>query len=239
MQANNEVNDILNTLEYIRGLAAQGKREMAHMWNYISAFGFYIFLGSFSGALFGEWRMWVWALPVAFFLSTGPSLGWIKSFLTWVLVSAAVVFAASLVKNVVLIIAIVIVGAAIGISFLYRTLPQEMKRKKAFTVAPRLGIFWGILMGGTAFNVSCLATVKGVNTDVVQTLLWPFATGIGYLITGFFTAREFTVLGLLAIFGVPIVFLVTPSFTYVFFGLIGLAVGVIGIKLRLESKRRS
>jgi len=192
-----------------------------------------------SRGLFSGSGGWVWALPVAFFLSTGPSLGWIKSFLTWVLISAAVVLAASLVKSIVLVIAIVIIGAAIGFNFLYGTAPQAKEKKKAFTVAPRLGIFWGILMGGTAFNVSCLATVKDVNTDVVQILLWPFATGIGYLITGFFTAREFTVLGLLAIFGVPIVFLVAPSYTYVFFGLIGLAVGLIGIKLRLESKRRS
>lgn len=233
----NNVEEILRTLEYIRGLTEQGRKEMAHMWNYIGTFGFYIFLGSFAGAIFNEWRIWIWALPFAFLFSTGPSLGWTKSLVTWAVASGLVVLLASVLTEPLLVIFAVVVLAALGFSVLYGTASKEERRKRSFTVAPRLGVFWGIIMSGVAVNIFSLAKVSGMNMAAINSLLWPFATGVGYLITGFFTSREFVILGLLAIFGVPVIYAVVPELTFLFYGLIGLLIGIFAIRLRLTRER--
>lgn len=237
-----EVSEILKTLEYIRGLTEQGRKEMAHMWNYIGTFGFYIFVGSFAGTIFHEWRVWVWALPFAFIFSTGPSLGWVKCILTWGILSAVVWLLSKVVTDPLPFIFILILLAFVGFTFLYRTSGHGRKKKRAFTVAPRLGTFWGILMGGTAVNIFALAQSPSMNQTAlnsVSSIIWPFATGIGYLITGFFTSKEFVILGLLTIFGIPIVFAVAPNLTFTFYGIIGLLIGIFGIRLRLHSEREA
>jgi len=232
-----EVKEILKTLQYIRGLTEQGKKEMAHMWNYIGAFGFYLFVGSFAGVIFNEWRVWVWALPFAFFFSTGPHLGWLKSFITWSVISGIVVLLAKVLSDALLFMFLLIVLAFLGFSFLYGTLKEHKRRGKAFTVAPRIGAFWGILMGGVAVNIVALSKVPGMDQAAINSILWPFAAGVGYLITGFFTAKEFVYIGLLLIFGSPIVFVVAPQLSFAFLGVIGLLIGILGIKLMLYQKK--
>jgi len=233
----NKVDEILKTLEYIRALTEQGKREMAHMWNYIGTFGFYVFVGSFGEVLFNEWRLWWWALPVAFFFSTAPHLGWIKSFLTWGILTVASFLLIEILKEPMLYIFLITLLAFFGFSFLYGTARRVKGRKRAFTVAPRLGIFWGILMAGTAFNFFSMARNPQADLFLISSHLWPFATGVGYVITGFFTTKEFIYLGLLTIFGVPLVFTLKPTWVAAYFGLIGLAIGILGIKLRFYHEK--
>ncbi len=231
-----QVDEILQTLEYIKALAAQGRKEMAHMWNYISAFGFYIAVCSLSGALFGYWKMWFIALPFAFVLSTGPDLGWIKSIITWAALTFVTRMLIRAIHNAVLDVVVLLIAIFLGFAFLYGTKKEE-RSHRAFTVAPRIGIFWGILMGATAFNIACLGKVLGSDIHLVEPVVWPFATGIGYLVTGFFTTWEFIVLGLITIFGVPIVYAIAPNLTYVFYGIIGLLMGLIGFRLKLTAGR--
>jgi hypothetical protein len=234
----NSMNDILKTLQYIRALTEQGKREMAHMWNYIGTFGFYVFVGSFGEVIFNKWKIWWWALPVAFFFSTAPHLGWIKSFLTWSILTLVVFLLTKVLQEPMIFIILLFLLAFLGFSFLYGTVrKRKERRKRAFTVAPRLGIFWGILMAGTAFNFFSMARNPQTDLFVLSSHLWPFATGVGYLITGFFTTKELIYLGLLTIFGVPIVFTINPNWVMPYFGLIGLAIGILGIKLRFYEER--
>lgn len=228
-----ELDDILRTLEYIKGLTHQGKKEMAHMWNYISTFGFYIFLGSFVESFLNEGRIWIWAFPFALFFSTGPSLGWLKSLFTWSLLSVLVLLFLKFLSGGLLFIFIVVLLFFLGFLFLYGTSSRRVK-KVPFTVAPRLGVFWVILIAGVFINLYSLSSVQNIKIGVIQNIFWPFSTGIGYLITGFFTSWEFIVIGLLAIFIIPIVFYFLPQLTLAFYGILGLLIGLVAIKLRIS-----
>ncbi len=229
----NDMKEILKTIEYLRALTEEGRKEMAHMWNYISTFGFYVFVCSFVGSLFNEWRVWFWALPVAFILSTGPSVGWFRSLFTWIPITGIVVALAYVLKNPMVFVLLVVALVALGFTFLYSK-DEKRRMTRKFTLAPKIGVFWGILMGGVAVNIFALAHFYGVNQGALHAILWPFATGVGYLITGFFTSKEFAYLGIVTIFGVPIVFVVNPYWTFLLFGVIGLLIGIVGLRLKFS-----
>ena len=229
-----EVKEIMETIDVLKVLAERGKQELKGFAIYMIVFGFYTALNVSITFITNKYSLWFETLPLAFFLCTIHVSGFMISLISWSVVAlvfflCAYVFKLSLLFTILILV--VLSAIAFNIIYGYRYRKKEKEVRVRYPIISRIGIFWGIIMAGMAIFYVVSGNVAGwKNVSHLSTLYWGYATGVGFLISGFI-APFFYILGMLEFVLVPFLALKSLSLAYIAFGFLGFLMGIYGVIL--------
>lgn len=230
-----ELQELLQTVDILKLLVLKGREEVREFARYMVIWGLYAAV-NLAAEVFFNLSFWYPLLYVAFFATTVPVAGWALSALAW---SLAAIFSYG-VFRLTHLTWLTILAIALSATLSYAYLYAQAIRKNRYqpvpfklALAPKIGWSWGILMAGMAIVfISILRHVPESHTTAVSMILWGYALGVGLFISGIL-APGFFVLGILAIFGIPLASSVNPTVGVIAYLVIALLMaGYGGVLLR-------
>ena len=227
-----KVQELLKTIDVLKLLSEKGKGEVKGFAWYMVVWGFYGFINILVSLLFGK-LLWIPLTLPAFWLTTIPVGGWGMSTLCWGILSA-IVFGLGIFTNINtgFLIGIGAFGATFNYWFLYRYAIQKKKLipSPRTSIAPKIGVFWGIMMLGMVILVNLIYAKTGATGADVYFGMWGYAIGMAMFISGII-APGFYIIGLVAGFGVPIVCFFSGEAGMALYGIVTLLMGIYGLIL--------
>ena len=222
--------ELLETVDVLRVIAMKGRSEARPFAVYMVAFGLYAAFNIFSDLLTGR-AFWGPTLYIAFFGATAPIVGLLPSLILWGIAGALAGAVGLAARSMGWTLAAILLTAAGGIIAAYgialRRGRLEGMPPLRTALAPKIGWAWGVIMGGMAVLTAGLGQAPLPPGAI--TALWGYAIGIGLFISGVMFPFFFP-LGLIGIFGVPLLALVAgrPDLAYGMVGILSLAMAARG-----------
>ncbi|HDI82479.1 MAG TPA: hypothetical protein ENF18_01650 [candidate division WOR-3 bacterium] len=225
-----EVQELLSTIDVLKLLIDRGRDERKGFAWYMVVWGFYGFINIVIAMFLGKLLWGPLTLP-AFWLTTVPVAGWGLSTLCWGILSA-VVFGLGYFAHVNsgILIAIIVAGAIFNYAFLYRygIMKGRLKPLPKTSVAPKIGIFWGVVMASMIVLSNLVYVKTGYAGGDLIYGMWGYALGIAMFISGII-APGFFIMGLIAAFGIPLMCVFSMEAGMALYGLVALLMALYGI----------
>ncbi len=231
------VAEILETVDVLKLVMQRGRQELHGFSWYMIVWGLYSAI-NLAATVFWNLDLWIWLLFVAFFVTTIPVAGLLWSLVAWGLSGALTYAAWTLSHHGGLVLLAIVLTASLSYLGLYHlAIRQGRYRPLPFRVAlaPRISWGWGVVMAGMALVFGNLARiVPDPHLGTLSLTLWGYALGVGLFLSGLLHPGFF-LLGVAAIFGIPLATFANPLLGTWAFILIALAMAGFGVYLRLRT----
>ncbi len=228
-----ELRRILEEIDVLLLLAASGERERRLFAWQMFVWGSYVFLNMSLWLLLPELvknvpgSLWFHTLFVAFYFSTVPFVGWIRSLL-WLIAYPLSVLAFHLFNSTVGVATTV--GSITVVSVLLYGLVPKGSRNGRMTITAYTGMIWGILFASFWWT---FALHRGAFSNEVFGLWITYVFGAGILLSGVIF-RRFFLLGLFVLFVLPLLAHFGAHYLLWGYSLSALMMAVMGITLYLK-----
>jgi len=132
--------------------------------------------------------------------------------------------------NIGILIAITVAGAVFNYKYLYRYGLRKgiLKPLPRTALAPKIGIFWGVVMASMIVLSNLVYTKTGYGSGDLMYGMWGYALGIAMFISGII-APGFFIMGLIAAFGIPLLCFFSMEAGMALYGLVALLMALYGI----------
>jgi hypothetical protein len=198
-----ELQQLLETVDVLRLLTARGQQEMRHVAPYLIGWGLYGVLNQVLQLVLHR-AFWAEGMFLAFAIATGLLFGVFPTVLYWV--GAAVLGIGSLYlfaqqPALVFVVFAVAIFAAMLLS--YTTAARQGRLAEMpfrVSLAQKLGVLWGALVVGSWLFVLAVARGEPAVSGMWFSAFWAFVVGIGLMATGFL-APPLLWLGILQVLG--------------------------------------
>ncbi|NPA80022.1 MAG: hypothetical protein GXO29_03100 [Thermotogae bacterium] len=223
---------LVEEVDILLFLAEKGRQERRMFAWQMFVWGAYAFVGLSAELLFGWNLQWVIGLAVAFFLSTLPYAGPLRS-LVWFLPSVAALLVLLAGGGTLLTVATLIVGYAVASVVVYGFLTKGEYRRVS-TLA-YLGMTWGTLFAAFWWVVLLFGLVR---EGRIFNLWITYVFGSGLFLSGLFH-RIFVPLGLAALFILPLLYRLKGALWLGWgYATIALVMGVAGLIIYVREHDR-
>ncbi len=225
-----KVQELLSTIDVLKLLIDRGRNERKGFAWYMVVWGFYGFINIILAMFFGKLLWGPLTLP-ALWLTTFPVAGWGMSTLCWGILSALVFGLGYFAHvNIGILIAITVAGAVFNYKYLYRYGLRKgiLKPLPRTALAPKIGIFWGVVMASMIVLSNLVYVKTGYAGGDLIYGMWGYALGIAMFISGII-APGFFVIGLIAAFGIPLLCFFSMEAGMALYGLVALLMALYGI----------
>jgi len=228
-----DLRTLVDTVDVLRLLTLRGRRELREFTTYMVVFGLYPAVNIAAHLGLGR-AFWLESLLVAFWVVTLPVAGVVLPSVVWAAVVGLTYGTYVGTQSGIATLLVLVAGIFGGMSLLYGYAHWKGRYRPArpwrLSVAPKVGWAWGVVMGGMGLLQGVLERHHGL-TGADSVVLWGYAMGVGLFISGIM-APGFFYLGLLGIFGVPLLSLWTVRGAYGLHGLMGLLMALYALWLR-------
>lgn len=228
-----DLRTLLDTVDVLRLLALRGRQELQEFAWWLVIFGLYTTVNVTAHVLWGR-AYWAESLFIALWLATAPVAGFILPLLVWLAAAGLTYEVYVWTRSGILALGTLLGTIVLGIGLLYgygtRTGRYRPAQPLKLSIAPKVGWSWGVIMGGMALLQEVLERHGGLETgDYVA--LWGYAIGLGLFVSGILVPGFF-VLGIVGIFGIPLVSLWTVRGAYLMYGGLALLMALYAWRLR-------
>ncbi len=224
-----EIEQLLETIDILRLLARKGSDELAHFSDYLVAWGGYIFFNMLS-VQFLKRGFWGETLFIPPMLAMARRVGWMKSILIWmwgyIIMYGTYLLTHSMSLTIIATTAAFIILTVVG----YMVSRKKGERSPTFTLSPYVGITWGVIWTSLWFLIALFPP----GDSLLQDALANYGAGIGLFITGILY-RGFVLMGLYALFVLPLILKFLPGIYPTAYALIGLMMIIMGYRIRKKN----
>lgn len=228
-----DLRTLLDTVDVLRLLALRGRQEVREFAWWMVVFGGYMAVNVAVHILWGR-PYWFELSFVAFWLATVPVAGFILPSFVWPVAAGLTYGVYAWSRSGVITVGACVLAISLGLMTLYgygiRTGRYRPARLLKLSIAPKVGWSWGVVMGGMAILQEVLRRHSGLDAGD-HVALWGYAAGLGLFISGIL-APGFFVLGVVGIFGIPLLSLWTLRGAYLMHGGLGLLMALYALWLR-------
>ncbi len=190
---NKEIDEIIETVGYIKKLRQTTERGLDVLWKYLVVFGIYIFLGSFIDIFIPLLNGYIWfiLMPVVGYILNILFKEYIEGIIIWGLFTLVMLGLYLFKVDTGVSFYILLTLFILFIGFLP---PSRWKDKPMpFYISAKIGFFWMIIMM-LAVLLSFGFSVANVENSVGYTFI--IANAIGLIVTGLFTRIKILLLGI-------------------------------------------
>ncbi|GBC84361.1 hypothetical protein HRbin11_00786 [bacterium HR11] len=224
---------LIDTVDVLRLLALRGRQEVREFTRWLVVFGVYMCVNVVVHVLWGR-PYWFESLFPAFWLATVPVAGFLLPSLVWPAAAGLTYGAYTWSRSGVITVGVSVLAIALGLIAIYGygvwTGRYRPARPLKLSIAPKVGWSWSVVMGGMALLQAVLRRHGGLDAGDYAAL-WGYAAGLGLFISGIM-APGFFVLGVVGIWGIPLLSLWTPQGAYLMHGGLGLLMALYALWLR-------
>ncbi len=224
-----EVEQLMETIDVLRMLARKGSAELAHFADYMMAWGGYVFFNMLSVQLLGR-GFWGETLFIPPMIAMVRTAGWIKSILVWVWGYVIMYGTYFLTHSITLTIIATVIAFILLTAIGYAISRREWEGTFIFTLSPYVGITWGVIWTSLWFMLALFPP----ESTALQNALANYGAGVGLFITGILH-RGFILMGLYALFILPLILKFLPDLYPTGYALIGLMMMVMGYRIRKQN----
>lgn len=214
-----EIKKLLETIDAFKILLIKGEEEkkefsrICSIWGLVMSLTFLFislklkFLGKIS---------WLYIYLLGAFLHTINVSNILISFIIWGSIGVFLTLIFYLTKNfflfLILYVALTIIGFSINYIYKGKFKKENLEIISKFPLSAKVGISWGLITAGMGFLFFSLINYLSKNNlnfdyTIIFILLFGYITSVGIFISGIII-NGFFLIGLIGIFGIPILFLI-------------------------------
>jgi len=224
-----EIEQLMETIDVLRMLARKGSAELSHLADYMMAWGGYIFFNMLSVQFLGR-GFWGETLFIPPMIALSRTIGWLKSVLIWVW-GYIIMYGTYFLTHSVTLTIIATVIAFITLTIIGYTISRQGNEKPfVFTLSPYVGITWGVIWTSLWFLIALFPPEDSSFLNALAN----YGVGIGLFITGILH-RGFILMGIYALFVLPLILKFLPGLYPTGYALIGLMMMAIGYHIRRQN----
>ncbi len=198
-----ELQQLLETVDILRLLTVRGQQEMRHVAPYLIGWGLYGVLNQVLGLVLQR-AFWAEGIFLAFAVATGMLFGVFPTVLYWIGAAVLGIGSLYLFAQQPMLVFVVFAIAIFAAMLLSYTTAERRGRLAGMpfrlSLAQKLGVLWGALAAGSWLFTLAVARSEPTVSGMWFWAFWAFVVGIGLVATGFL-APPLLWLGILQVLG--------------------------------------
>ncbi len=244
-----EIRKVIETIDVFKLLSIKGESERAEygrislIWG---LFSFCIFLYFGLGCAFLGNYGWIFLIFVAAFFHTLPISTFLPSFLYWGTSALIIYIILEVFSSLSLFYVLFISLLIFGFIFLYQLSAKRKTNKSPvpikYSLSGQIGITWMLIFSSVSLVLNALLIYFNKNSLAVDFnflyfLIYGYIFSIAIFISGL-VINFYFILGIVGMFLVPVVVLLSTKFGYILISLLALVYGLYGGYVYFKNKSK-